>query len=100
MPDFTFTSPQGREYTVTGPEGATKEQAFQVLLQQHPELATPEPKQPAPPPDRYTIGNPMGDTDGGGGAAPPVLPPAQSDQEVGMPTREDVLQFLRGNPGT
>lgn len=34
MPDFTFTSPEGRSYTVTGPEGATKEQAFQVLQQQ------------------------------------------------------------------
>lgn len=31
MPDFTFTSPEGKSYTVTGPEGATKEQAFQVL---------------------------------------------------------------------
>lgn len=34
MPDFTFTSPQGKSYTVTGPEGATKEQAFQILQQQ------------------------------------------------------------------
>lgn len=34
MPDFTFTSPQGKSYTVSGPEGATKEQAFQVLQQQ------------------------------------------------------------------
>lgn len=34
MPDFTFTSPEGKNYTVTGPEGATKEQAFQILQQQ------------------------------------------------------------------
>jgi len=34
MPDFTFTSPEGRNYTVTGPEGSTKEQAFQILQQQ------------------------------------------------------------------
>lgn len=34
MPDFTFTSPEGKNYTVTGPEGATKEQAFEVLQQQ------------------------------------------------------------------
>jgi hypothetical protein len=34
MPDFTFTSPDGKNYTVTGPEGATKEQAFQILQQQ------------------------------------------------------------------
>lgn len=31
MPDFTFTSPEGKGYTVTGPDGATKEQAFQIL---------------------------------------------------------------------
>lgn len=34
MPAFTFTSPEGKRYTVNGPEGATKEQAFQVLQQQ------------------------------------------------------------------
>lgn len=34
MPDFTFTSPDGKNYTVSGPEGATKEQAFQILQQQ------------------------------------------------------------------
>lgn len=34
MPDFTFNSPDGKAYTVSGPEGATKEQAFQILQQQ------------------------------------------------------------------
>lgn len=34
MPTFTFTSPEGKQYTVNGPDGATKEQAFQVLQQQ------------------------------------------------------------------
>lgn len=34
MPDFTFTSPEGKNYTVQGPEGATKEQAYQMLQQQ------------------------------------------------------------------
>ncbi len=34
MPDFTFTSPDGKNYTVSGPEGATPEQAF-AMLQQH-----------------------------------------------------------------
>lgn len=34
MPAFTFTSPEGKRYTVRGPDGATKEQAFQVLQQQ------------------------------------------------------------------
>lgn len=31
MSDFEFTSPEGRKYTVSGPAGATKEQAFQIL---------------------------------------------------------------------
>jgi hypothetical protein len=34
MPDFTLTSPEGKSYTVSGPEGSTQEQAFQVLQQQ------------------------------------------------------------------
>lgn len=34
MPTFEFTSPEGVKYSVEGPEGATKEQAFAVLQQQ------------------------------------------------------------------
>lgn len=34
MPSFTFTSPDGKNYTVNGPDGATPEQAFQILQQQ------------------------------------------------------------------
>jgi hypothetical protein len=34
MPVFKFTSPEGKTYNVTGPEGATKEQAFQILQKQ------------------------------------------------------------------
>jgi hypothetical protein len=34
MPSFTFTSPEGKKYTVNGPEGATKEQAFEILQKQ------------------------------------------------------------------
>lgn len=51
MPDFTFTSPEGKSYTVTGPEGATKEQAFQVLQDQLAQgTATPDAgSQPLPP---------------------------------------------------
>jgi len=30
-PSFTFTSPDGQKYTVTGPDGATLEQAFAIL---------------------------------------------------------------------
>lgn len=31
MPSFDFTSPDGKKYTVDGPEGSTQEQAFQIL---------------------------------------------------------------------
>jgi hypothetical protein len=34
MPDFEFTSPGGKKYTVTGPAGSTPEQAFQMLQTQ------------------------------------------------------------------
>lgn len=34
MPTFTFTSPQGKTYDIEAPEGATREQAFQVLQSQ------------------------------------------------------------------
>ena len=34
MPSFTFSSPEGKQYTVNGPEGATAEQAFGMLQQQ------------------------------------------------------------------
>lgn len=42
MPDFTFTSPEGKQYTVSGPEGATKEQAFGILQQQIKQPQKPE----------------------------------------------------------
>jgi hypothetical protein len=38
MPQYEFTSPEGTKYRVTGPEGSTKEQAFEVFKQQRPEL--------------------------------------------------------------
>ena len=34
MPNFEFTSPEGQKYTVAGPEGSTKEEAFGILQQQ------------------------------------------------------------------
>jgi hypothetical protein len=39
MPVFDFTAPDGKNYTVEGPEGATQEQAFQMLQQQ---IGTPQ----------------------------------------------------------
>jgi hypothetical protein len=52
MPDFTFTSPEGKSYTVTGPEGATKEQAFSILQQ-----SGKTTEAAAPPADRSTLGD-------------------------------------------
>lgn len=41
MPTFDFTDPSGKSYSVSGPEGATPEQAFQILQQQ---IGAPAPK--------------------------------------------------------
>jgi len=58
MPAFTFTSPEGKNYTVEGPAGATKEQAFGILQTQ---LAGPKlgPKDvPDQPPAQGNSGQP------------------------------------------
>lgn len=34
MPEFLFTDPNGKTHSITGPDGATPEQAFQMLQQQ------------------------------------------------------------------
>ncbi len=48
MADFTFEGPGGKTITITGPEGATREQAIDILRQHRPELwnASPEPGEP------------------------------------------------------
>lgn len=43
MPAFTFTSPDGKNYTVNGPDGASKEQAFAVLQSQMGQPPAPNP---------------------------------------------------------
>lgn len=50
MPDFEFTSPEGKKYTISGPAGATKEQAFQMLQTQL--ASTPKAAAPAPAPEK------------------------------------------------
>lgn len=47
MPTFNFTAPDGKSYSVEGPDGATPEQAFQVLQSQL--SSSPS----APKPDKY-----------------------------------------------
>ncbi len=53
MPTFTFTSPEGKSYSVDGPEGSTSEQAYGVLQQQ---LAAKAPTQTAAP-EKQTLGS-------------------------------------------
>ena len=50
MPVFEFTSPEGKKYRVTGPEGATQEEAFGMLQKQLSATPTtaPRPKQAVP----------------------------------------------------
>lgn len=48
MPTFVFTSPDGKEHEVTGPEGATEEEAFGILQSQIGQQAVPEPAQAEP----------------------------------------------------
>lgn len=45
MATFEFTSPQGKTYELEGPEGSTKEQAFQKFQELRPELFGAKPKQ-------------------------------------------------------
>lgn len=63
MPQFDFTSPDGKSYTITGPAGSTKEQAFaklQTQLKPAPAApaasAAPGPDISAPAPDKDTQG--------------------------------------------
>ena len=61
MPTFNFTSPEGKSYKVTAPEGATSEQAFSVLQSQI--GAQQAPQQQAAPQQRaplFTAENPLG----------------------------------------
>jgi hypothetical protein len=48
MPTFDITAPDGTHYEVTGPEGATEEQALQQVMAQHSQPA-PQPAQQAAP---------------------------------------------------
>jgi hypothetical protein len=51
MPNFTFTSPEGKRYVITGPEGSTQEQAYQMLQTQLKSGAPPMTPDEAPAPD-------------------------------------------------
>lgn len=72
MPSFEFTSPEGKKYTVAGPDGATKEQAFAILQQQ---IAGGTAQAAAPAPNPSMAGVPGFDSSG----APTVKPAAPAD---------------------
>jgi len=62
MPVFTFTSPEGKSYDITGPEGSTKEQAFDILNKQLGEKKSAPASAPVPkaepksaPPSKPTL---------------------------------------------
>ena len=48
MPKFEFTSPEGKSFEMEGPEGSTKEQAFQKFKELKPELFAAPPKKEQP----------------------------------------------------
>lgn len=80
MPTFTFTSPDGKNFSVDGPEGSTKEQAFQILQQQQGKNPQPQSQQQPPePPENKTLTEHAKDVAGAGalgavaGVAAPYL---------------------------
>lgn len=70
MATFTFTSPDGHKYTVRGPDGATADQAFQILQQQLASGAAP------PPPQSIADQIPESDEERAYGARQPVQQPS------------------------
>lgn len=65
MPNFTFTSPDGKQYTVTGPDGATADQAFQILQKQ---IGSPPAPKANPDAGSRLLGGLEGDVDAFGKA--------------------------------
>jgi hypothetical protein len=77
MPAFTFTSPEGKQYTVNGPDGATKEQAFAVLQQQ---LAAGTAMQPGQV--RQALPNEIPQADAQGNLIPAAKPTPPADPSL------------------
>ncbi len=76
-PTFVFTSPEGKSYTVKGPQGATTEQAWQILQQQ---LAGQQAAQSAAPRISFDDLIP-----GPGAGREPKLGPADHDPFAAFP---------------
>ena len=95
MPEFTFTSPSGQSYTMTGPEGSTKEQAFEKFKSMKPELFGAATEAAPDEPSRGTVG---------AGEAPAAAPERprrkgvlknQPEAEINIPTLAEVGQQWR-----
>jgi hypothetical protein len=97
MPTFTFTSPDGKTHEVVGPEGATAEQAFDVLKTR---LAG-QAKQVAEDTQKYSPANDTSNTDkflAGAGASYNRLAGGASDlyAKTGLPGSEGAGEFAKG----
>lgn len=89
MPIFEFQAPDGKTYEIEAPEGATQEQAFEVLQQQ---LAGGPPPAPAPTAPGGGLVAPSsgvpGDPGTGGATPPPAAPPGARPGFVPMTPEE------------
>ena len=90
MPTFEFTSPEGKSYSVDGPAGATKEQAFEMLQKQ---IGAPAPAAISPP-------TPAGIPGQGGGIPIPPRPPEPSIGKKALGAGEAALSVLSGIPAS
>lgn len=120
MPTFKFTSPEGKTYSVSGPEGATQEQAFQILQQQLGGGSPAAPEAPKPTnPDAgviedvgasVTAGNAQGAARAIGfpgdmaslahaAASLYTSPPTLSDLVTGAPPRRPIIDAVKAIPG-
>ena len=96
---FDFTAPDGKVHTVTGPEGATPEQAFSILQQQLAAPPTPVVPAPYPPlPSGFKLDTPPARV-----ALPPLPPGCTLDQPPGAPSppisTDNSLSLVGTRPG-
>lgn len=109
MPTFKFTAPNGKQYSVVGPDGATEQQAFQMLQSQ---LGAPAAAAPAP---AKPFGQQMNDAiadvprqlgltarygiEGIGDMANLVTSPIRAGLNAVLPRQRSVADVITGAPG-
>lgn len=97
MPKFTFTAPDGRKYTVNGPDGATQEQAFSMLQKQlgaQPKAETFDPTEGMSTTDKLLAGIGKGFVDTGRGVG--QMLGLVSDKEVAEARKLDAPLMATG----